>query len=357
MRDYQRAGTPIMNKFTNIVFIALFFYVPTLLLCQEKQSLDRLIDQINNLYDSIEDNEEWAQQTNALTDLLLLFFQDTESLTYDIETIFPFIRPVSSEDSVVAMYSWFKKNGGTASFFDAILQYKLNGKVLVKPMRHNVEYYEVFPLKDNTYLFHGSTDTGFYSVWDDFTAVEINDNHILPYNAFYGTDSLSFSCLIASPFEDIDYLPRIIDVSYNFDNVPFTIKLTYAKSKNPVDKTKEIENTILIKEFEFIFNGREFFGDYSLFDRDFVLDENDALVLSEVSNQDNQQNSNEQNMTIPDIQSDRIEQEEITNNSVLLEANSDITFRWPFVPIFSGMAIIAVGIFVTIIFVRKKRDS
>jgi hypothetical protein len=268
----------MINRLTNIVFITLFFYIPTLLLSQEKQSLGRLIDRINNLYDSIEDTENWEQQTNTLADLLLLFFQDTESLNYDIETIFPFIRPVSSENSVVTMYSWFKKNGGTASFFDAILQCKLNGKLLVKPMRHNVEYYEVFPLKDNTYLFHGSTDTGFYSVWDDFTVVEVNDNHILPYDAFYSTDSLSFSCLVASPFEDIDYLPRIIDVSYDFANVPFTIKLTYAKPKKPVDKTKEIENTILVKEFGFIFNGREFVGDYSLFDRNFVLDENDAEV-------------------------------------------------------------------------------
>jgi hypothetical protein len=71
---------------------------------------------------------------------------------------------------------------------------------------------------------------------------------------------LSFSCLLASLFEDIDYLPRIIDVSYDFDNVPFTIKLTYAKPKNPVDATKEIENVILVKEFEFIFNGKEFVG-------------------------------------------------------------------------------------------------
>jgi hypothetical protein len=52
-----------MNKLAAIVFLILLFPIPVSLFSQEEQSHDKLINQINELYESIEDNEVWEQQT------------------------------------------------------------------------------------------------------------------------------------------------------------------------------------------------------------------------------------------------------------------------------------------------------
>jgi hypothetical protein len=279
-----------MNKLSHVIFPSLFFLTSVFLFGQDEQSYDMLITQINELYEAIEDNEVWEQRTNTLADLFVLFFQTPESLTCDIKTIFPFIHTISSKDNVVRIYSWFKKNGGRAELYDAILQCKLDGKSMIKSVRHNVKYYEVFQLKNNVYLFCGFAGAGAYLGYNDFTVVEINGNRIVSYNAFNNIDSLNFLYVARSPFDDLNYLPRIIDVSYNFENMPFTIKLTYAKPKNFIDETKEVEDNILSKEFEFIFDGKEFVGDYSIFDPDFVL-EIDEVNIDMLSNTNSPQDT------------------------------------------------------------------
>jgi hypothetical protein len=354
MRGYQKKEIRTMNKLSHVIFPSLFFLTSVFLFGQDEQSYDMLITQINELYEAIEDNEVWEQRTNTLADLFVLFFQTPESLTCDIKTIFPFIHTISSKDNVVRIYSWFKKNGGRAELYDAILQCKLDGKSMIKSVRHNVKYHEVFQLKNNVYLFCGFAGAGAYLGYNDFTVVEINGNRIVSYNAFNNIDSLNFLYVARSPFDDLNYLPRIIDVSYNFENMPFTIKLTYAKPKNFIDETKEVEDNIFSKEFEFIFDGQEFVGDYSLFDPDFTLDIDDDFFLPKGDNRDVQQKDVEYNI-IPGMQTTWAEQEGTADQEEDAAAVDQPAAGFPWVIIVVIAGIVVIGGITAFVVLRKKR--
>jgi hypothetical protein len=73
-----------------------------------------IILSINEAYDSMARMSSWSliydEKIEFINNALLKFFKTEESIYFDIEKTFPFIKTVSSDDGIMTIYSWSKED-------------------------------------------------------------------------------------------------------------------------------------------------------------------------------------------------------------------------------------------------------
>jgi hypothetical protein len=254
-------------------YLALFFLFTIEVYSQNNQNQNELVDTILETYSRLNSwNADYEERLNELDDLLVRFFQSEASLSFDISTVLPFSSLVASDDGKVRVFSWFTENGGQAWDYHALIQYKTNSGVLKAELtktvfvgvRRNdwsyipgVEYNSIEILQQNIYLLFGGTRANSRgTIMYCFLAIELKDNTVFPYVVFNNKSYLRFFCIAVQP-PNIEDLPGIVNMKPS--SSPDTITLVYAQA----DDSKNI----MEKEYHFIFNGKEFEGDYSILDR------------------------------------------------------------------------------------------
>jgi hypothetical protein len=240
---------------------------------QSKRYQDEMVNRIVDVYNQLDSfNDDYLEKLDELDGLLLQFFQAEASLSFDMSTALPFSSLVSSDDGKVRVFSWFTENGGQAWEYHALIQYKIGDgvlkaeltKMLFVGVRRNrwlyvpqIAYNSIGMLRQNTYcLFGGARSSSRGTVYYCYLAVELTDNSIFPYLAFNGKSYMGFDLIAIQP-PNIEDLPGFVDIKPS--PFPNAITLIYAYAdalKNKIEK-----------EYHFVFNGKEFEGDYSILGR------------------------------------------------------------------------------------------
>jgi hypothetical protein len=256
-----------------------YFYTAIFILClivintQNAASCDNeLVDSIIETYESLNGwKEDYREKVDKLDNLLVQFFQTKSSLSFDMETVIPFSSLISSNDEKVRVFSWFTENGGQSWEYHSLIQYETNDGVLKADLIYKmfgansmpddpwysvpaVEYNSISILNREIYLlFGGARASSRGIIMYCFLALELKDNPS-PCFVFDGKSYLHFYYIATQGLYYIEDLPAVIDLKSNF---PDDFTLVYAKLNNA--------DEIVMEEYRFVFNGKEFEGDYSIF--------------------------------------------------------------------------------------------
>jgi hypothetical protein len=218
--------------------------------------------------------EVWKATNDAIESALLLFFKSKESRDIDISEKLPFLKCSSSSDGLLKVYGWYDRGSGLYDGHRSIIQYtppsgEPNAISVSKITTSggsdypSAEVYDtIYRLKESVYLLRGNVELpGMFNFGTEFVAVKIENNYLVPCLVFDNTFILYCHNI---PYDSSDLTANI---STNFENEPFWIKIDYPVLKNNKDPINETitENDIMRKTFEFIFNGTKFIGDYKPF--------------------------------------------------------------------------------------------
>jgi hypothetical protein len=225
-----------------------------------------------------------SEKINFLRNALFKFLRYDESGYFDIQKIFPFIKVIPSDDSIITVYTWEKDNYVEAH--QTIIKYIMpdNNPPLLKCLddfyqgylSDDTKYNKVTRLKDNIYLLSGSNYQrhGFTSY--TFTAIEIKEYVIQPYYAFNKEYCLGITISGSTDDSYAMYylgLERVIDCVVQADDT--SVKIEFTKII-PTDETKiQYANKELFGEQGYFgltdfysekvileFDGTNFTGDY-----------------------------------------------------------------------------------------------
>jgi hypothetical protein len=214
-----------------------------------------------------------------LRDLYLRFFQTEYSLSYNTED--SILSYNASSDGLISVFNWDTAINSLWLTFDSLIQYRAsNGKLKTvsipqwfadntkeSVVAFDYEFNKPIKLKEDVYLLHGGNYNKYPVVI--FTAIELKNDVIVPYNAFNGKSFLKFFIRVYWEYDSIMF-PGVISRTVNFDEEPFSIELAALYQKDPknyhnIDAGWLQADDFYKREETFVFNGTEFVGDYSIF--------------------------------------------------------------------------------------------
>jgi hypothetical protein len=246
------------NLFVSVLWIILICFIS----CSEKNNTTQHEKVIYN-YDYDRDTQYYYAKLykDIIQDAVLEILKTQESLTLDIEKIFPFIRCAVSKDGLVRTYSWDSHISTDDTIYTTIVQYVLpSGRPDAKLIDDIVAINDnsipnpttlccqgVYVLKDNIYMLALNARAGAWEQLTSFITLELKSNGIVSYHAFNNETILSAFWRPANrPVEDI------IECNLFYEDEKYKIKITYGTDEN------EIKNETLF----FVFADKEFIGDY-----------------------------------------------------------------------------------------------
>ena len=226
-------------------------------------------------YYLIGDEKVWENASNMIMDLLMVYFNSSESSSRDTNELMPFLQSGVSEDGFLRVHSWYLDGGGVFLLNNSIVQYIFNeNQVKAVSMDDfidsskyefdkNLGFGVVFTLTDDWYLIFGGTGSSLAMTYA-VVAVKMerdsnNSVNLVPLPVFNNSNFFMINEYWGRQF------PRkmvIRESDFNRENVSFTI--TYDEV---IDDSIEIlpdnENENLrFHTLEFSFDGTEFIGDY-----------------------------------------------------------------------------------------------
>lgn len=290
---------PIVETYTQVDILTEKAQIAGLenYIVEKHEDIDSNIVQIEDLYyllraswfdDSI--ILDYAIATNELEKYMLEYFSVNE-LTFSTKLLdMIFTGYAASKDGLIRVFSWSTASSREPFCFDSLIQYrKPDGSFKVTlipkmisdemyddsnitklsyvnyPAELQMEYTNVFFIKPNVYLIYGSSTEKI-----SFVSIEIKESQVVPYRAFKGKIRLAYDFYLPGKFHAVG-LPAIIETRPNFGVEPFYIEFTYASAIDPknngnYDAGILNEDEVKMRKEQFIFNGTEFVGDYSIFD-------------------------------------------------------------------------------------------
>ncbi len=258
-------GIPSMNKIIVLILLAVFFAFP-LYAETDEDFYAAVIETFEVFYSiSYDDYDQLEEQDAINTDVLLDFLSTEKSLSIDITENIRTLDYLTSPDERIKIYKWDTRLYSHTS----ILQYMTSsGQARAVLLNDNpisipsVDYSTVLMLKKNVYLLSGNERGDSHTQITAIAAVELRDDELIPYNAFNNETSLIFTGGVLPPWAESN--GRICDYEFLSEEGTYIIRIFYWEAFEKIEKRKEYnyEETLPLKQIDFIFNGEKFIGDY-----------------------------------------------------------------------------------------------
>jgi hypothetical protein len=213
---------------------------------------------------------EWKEKNRIIAEALLAFFKTEKSLSVNIEAELSFLSYAVSNDGLIRIYTWDKKEGGRSFSNNAVIQYITtsgkpdvilmedfvyeHAKSTIQPdlLAKELYYTNIYLLDNNTYLLEGYVGVDLSTVFHGYFAIRLQDDVVLPYAAFHNKATL----LYHERFSESEKY-GIEKTETFFEKKPYTIEIVFREQQK--------NNETVLKSVQFVFNDGQFMGDYELF--------------------------------------------------------------------------------------------
>ncbi|GHV58378.1 hypothetical protein AGMMS49579_25770 [Spirochaetia bacterium] len=211
-------------------------------------------------------DEQYRLRYNAIVEAYLSFFKLPESLSIDFSKEISNIRLErgTSDDGLLNVYNWIS-NRESNWHCDSLIQYTTESgnlnTILSREITQNEEldiigFGGIENLAKDIYLLSGHARAAPWVYIRGYITIKLENDTLKPYFAFNNEMSLCFYEYHPNGWKGFEQNRPFFDINWdnNSGNDSSTIRIPYGKSETNIDGI-----------LDFVFNGKEFLGDYTKF--------------------------------------------------------------------------------------------